>query len=58
MRTWYFGPPRSWKWTRRTVVVAAVFFCVLYVEGYRNWSAVEHGQPEIEGYSREYDVFL
>jgi hypothetical protein len=41
VRNWYFGPPRSWRWTRRTVVAAAVFFCVLYVEGYRNWSAAE-----------------
>jgi len=42
MRNWYFGPPRSWRWTRRTVVAAAVFFCALYVEGYRNsWSAAE-----------------
>jgi hypothetical protein len=42
MRNWYFGPPRSWRWTRRTVVAAAVFFCALYVEGYRtSWSAAE-----------------
>jgi hypothetical protein len=38
----YFAPPRYWKWTRRTLIGAVVFFCVLYVQSYRNdWSAAE-----------------
>jgi hypothetical protein len=38
----YFAPPRYWKWTRRTLIGAVVFFCVLYVQSYRReWSAAE-----------------
>jgi hypothetical protein len=38
----YFAPRRYWKWTRRTLIAAGVFFCVLYVQSYRNeWSAAE-----------------
>jgi hypothetical protein len=41
MRDWY-GPRRYWKWTRWTLIAAGVFFCVLYVQSYRNdWSAAE-----------------
>ena len=31
MREWY-GPRRYWKWTRRTLIAAGVFFCALYVQ--------------------------
>jgi hypothetical protein len=38
----YFSPRRYWKWTRWTLIAAGVFFCVLYVQSYRNeWSAAE-----------------
>ena len=38
----YFAPRRYWKWTRWTLIAAGVFFCVLYVQSYRNdWSAAE-----------------
>ena len=38
----YFAPRRYWKWTRWTLIAAGVFFCALYVKGYRNeWSAAE-----------------
>jgi hypothetical protein len=38
----YFAPRRYWKWTRWTLIAAGVFFCALYVQGYRNeWSAAE-----------------
>jgi hypothetical protein len=41
MSDWY-GPRRYWKWTRWSLIAAAVFFCVLYVQSYRNeWSAAE-----------------
>ena len=41
MSDWY-GPRRYWKWTRWTLIAAGVFFCALYVQGYRNeWSAAE-----------------
>ena len=41
MSDWY-GPRRYWKWTRWTLIAAGVFFCVLYVQSYRNeWSAAE-----------------
>jgi hypothetical protein len=41
MSDWY-GPRRYWKWTRWTLIAASVFFCVLYVQSYRNeWSAAE-----------------
>ena len=41
MKDW-FGPRRYWKWTRWTLIAAGVFFCVLYVQSYRNeWSAAE-----------------
>jgi hypothetical protein len=41
MRDWY-APRRNWKWTRRALIAAGVFFCVLYVQSYRNdWSAAE-----------------
>jgi hypothetical protein len=38
----WFGPRRYWKWTRWTLIAAGVFFCVLYVQSYRNeWNAAE-----------------
>jgi len=38
----YFAPRRYWKWTRWTLIAAGVFFCALYVQGYRNdWSVAE-----------------
>ena len=38
----YFAPRRYWKWTRWTLIAAGVFFCVLYVQSYRNeWNAAE-----------------
>ena len=41
MKDW-FAPRRYWKWTRWTLIAAGVFFCVLYVQSYRNeWSAAE-----------------
>jgi hypothetical protein len=41
MSDWY-GPRRNWKWTRWTLIAAGVFFCALYVQGYRNeWNAAE-----------------
>jgi hypothetical protein len=41
MSDWY-GPRRYWKWTRRTLIAAGVFFCALYVQSYRNeWNAAE-----------------
>ncbi len=36
------APRRYWKWTRWTLIAAGVFFCALYVQGYRNeWNAAE-----------------
>jgi hypothetical protein len=41
MSDWY-APRRNWKWTRRTLIAAVVFFCVLYVQSCRReWSAAE-----------------
>ena len=41
MKDW-FAPRRYWKWTRWSLIAAGVFFCVLYVQSYRNeWSAAE-----------------
>jgi hypothetical protein len=41
MKDW-FAPRRYWKWTRWTLIAAGVFFCVLYVQSYRNeWSTAE-----------------
>lgn len=43
MMDYWYGPRRGWKWTRRLLIAAGVFFCVLYVQSYRNdWNEAEH----------------